>query len=360
MSKILYVASTMGHINNFHLPYISRLREDGHYVAIMSNGEGAQYNLPFVKSMFSLKNLFSQRKIRRIIKREKFDCIILNTTLAAFHVRMALPRKNRPRVLNIVHGYLFSEGDRSIKARLMLFCEKLLRKKTDTIAVMNGEDMRIATENKLCLGEVIMTYGMGATVPEEKLDRNYIRRYTDTEGKFLMCFVGELSERKNQRFLICAMPEIKLSVPNAALLLVGEGAEENELRELADKIGVADSVRFVGHKSNPCDFMRAADLYVSVSEIEGMPFNLIEALGCAVPILASNTKGHRDLIEDGEDGYLYERGCTPEFISRIKAFAIGDAAVDSDHQTEKYKKYSFDEVFPKTYSVMKDFCDGKN
>lgn len=360
MSKILYVASNMRHINNFHLPYINRLREDGHTVKIMSKGNGASYDVPFVKRMLSVKNLFLQIKIRKIIKKEKFDFVILNTTLAAFHVRMALPKKNRPKVLNIVHGYLFSEADKSIKAKVLLFCERLLRKKTDAIAVMNAEDARIAEKNKLCLGDVIMTSGMGATVAEAKFDREYIRRYTDTEGKFLLCFVGELSERKNQRFLICALPEIKLSVPNVVLALVGEGVEEGHLRTLADKIGVSDSVCFIGQKSNPCDFMRAADLYVSASKIEGMPFNLIEALGCGVPILASDTKGHVDLIEDGEDGYLYERECIADFVAKVKGFALGDATVDTEHQEAKCKTYSFEQVFPKTYSVMRDFCNEEN
>ena len=220
MSKILYVASTMGHIKNFHLSYISKLREDGSYVKIMSFGDGADYDICFVKRMLSLKNFLSQRKIRKIIKTEAFDTIILNTTLASFHVRMALPKKRRPRVLNIVHGYLFREGEKRIKSKLLLFCEKLLRKKTDTIAVMNREDYRIATKNKLCLDDVIMTYGMGANVFEPKLDNEYIRWYTDTYGKFLLCFVGELSARKNQRFLISSMPEILVSIPNAVICTI--------------------------------------------------------------------------------------------------------------------------------------------
>ena len=66
--KILYVASTMGHIKNFHLSYISKLREDGNCVKIMSRGNDADYNILFVKRMLSLKNFLSQRKIRNIIK----------------------------------------------------------------------------------------------------------------------------------------------------------------------------------------------------------------------------------------------------------------------------------------------------
>lgn len=360
MTKILYVASSMGHIENFHLPYIERLRRDGYTVKTMADGDDADYSIRFVKSILSVRNLLSQRKIRKIIKRENFDVIILNTTLAAFHTRMAMSRKRRGRVINIVHGYLFSQLESSVKSELLLLCERLLRNKTDAIAVMNEEDKKIAEKNHLCLGKVIMTRGFGARISEEKRSVEYIRRYTETADKFMICFVGELSIRKNQSFLISAMPKIKASVNNAVLVLVGDGELREELGELAQRLGVFESVRFVGYDDHPCDFMRACDLYASASESEGMPFNVIEALGCGAPILASDIKGHRDIILDGEDGYLYERGDVKDFAAKVKAFAIGDAGLDKDRQKEKYKKYSLEEVFPKTYSVIKDFCDGKN
>ena len=355
MSKILYVASNMQHINNFHVPYIKKLRSEGHTVMVMASGEGADFDVRFVKKMLSPRNLLAQRRIKKIIKNEAFDAVILNTTLAAFHVRMALPKKNRPKVLNIVHGYLFYEKGRGLKNKILLCCEKFLASRTDAIAVMNAEDERIAKNNKLCLGEVIMTRGMGVSlrpIDEDALDA---RNYTDTVGKFMMCFVGELSDRKNQRFLICALPEIKMAVSNAELVLVGKGKIEKQLTALAEKLNISSSVHFLGHKNNPADFMRAADLYVTASEIEGMPFNVIEALGCEVPILASDIKGHVDLIEDGEEGYLYERGNMADFVAKAKAFAMKDLAVYSVRQSEQYKKYSFEEVFDETYSVLGGF-----
>ena len=357
MSKILYVASNMQHINNFHLPYINRLREDGHTVRVMATGEGADYDVLFVKKMLSPRNLISQSKIRKIVKKERFDSIILNTTLAAFHVRMALPKKKRPKVLNIVHGYLFHEKDKDIKTKILLRCERLLKNKTDAIAVMNEEDRRIAEDNALTVGEVIMTRGMGVSIAERKSSSESIRKYTNTEGKFLIGFVGELSVRKNQSFLVCALPEIKIAEPKAELMLVGRGAEEKRLRALSEKLGISSSVHFVGYKSNPCDFMRARDLYVSASEIEGMPFNIIEAMGCGIPVLASQIKGHEDLIDDGVEGYLYERGNMADFTAKVKAFAKGDIAVEPEAQEMMYEKYSFTQVFDSTYSVMKDFVE---
>jgi len=125
MSKILYAAGTMEHIRSFHLPYIDALRRDGNEVLTMARGKDADFDISFVKKMFSLKNLACQRKIKKILKAEKFDAIILNTTLAAFNIRAALPRRNRPKVINFVHGYMFPAEIKSLKDKIFLFSEKL-------------------------------------------------------------------------------------------------------------------------------------------------------------------------------------------------------------------------------------------
>ena len=113
--KIIYAASVMEHINNFHLDYISALREEGNEVLVMARGNGADFDIPFEKKLLSPKNRECRKLIRGIIKRERPDVVILNTSLAAFHIRLACPMRNRPRIINIVHGYLFSEHTSSLK-----------------------------------------------------------------------------------------------------------------------------------------------------------------------------------------------------------------------------------------------------
>ena len=83
--KILYAASTMSHISNFHTDYIKALRDMGHTVSVMASGEGADFDIPFEKKLISFKNLINRRKIRKILKREGFDTLVLNTSLAAYH-----------------------------------------------------------------------------------------------------------------------------------------------------------------------------------------------------------------------------------------------------------------------------------
>ena len=305
--------------------------------------------------MLSVKNSACRTKIRKILKREKFDTVILNTSLAAFHIRLAMPKKNRPRVVNIVHGYLFSERLDSLKAKILFFCERIFRKKTDEIIVMNKEDLRIAERHKLCLGKVRFSLGMGATVKETNIPPHILKKHISAEDSYLLGFVGELSGRKNQRFLICSLPEIKISIPNVKLLLVGSGDKSEELKRLAEELSVSDSVCFYGHAANACEPTLAADLYVSSSEIEGMPFNVIEALGLGRTVLVSDVKGHADLITHGVNGYLYENGSISDFVEKVKAIYSGELqAPDSEKVNETYEKYSYSNVFEQTLALIKE------
>jgi len=358
LMRILYAASTISHINNFHKSYIEALRAEGNEVFVMARGEGADFDIPFEKKLLSPKNTACRRKIRRIIEEGGFDAVILNTSLAAFHIRLALPRKNRPRVINIVHGYLFSQSDRSLKARILLLCEKIMAKRTDAILVMNGEDAKIAKYHRLTSGKIIMTRGMGAATHEEKVPPEEIRRRMQSTGRFVMCFVGELSDRKNQRALISALPEIKIHVPKLALWLVGEGEKKEELVKLCDELGLSDNVVFTGRRDNPCDFIRAADLYVSASRIEGMPFNIIEALGTGATVLCSNVKGHADLIQSGTNGYLFPLDDMTEFVRVALSVYRGELSVDKELAVGAYRQYEFSAVFSDTLEKIKGALGG--
>ena len=157
--KLLYVASTQSHLEHFHQPYIDTLKKK-YEVLTMATGESVDLPVVFDKHFFSFRNLRSILHIRKILRRERFDAVILHTTLAAFLVRAAmLGTRHRPYVMNVVHGYLFGEGVTGLKERILLFCERLMRSKTDDIAVMNREDERIAKEHGLCRGNVYFING---------------------------------------------------------------------------------------------------------------------------------------------------------------------------------------------------------
>lgn len=343
----------MSHVNNFHLDYINALRADGHTVLVMASGEGADFNIPFKKKILARENGACRRMIREIFKREKFDAVVLNTSLAAFHIRLAMPKKNRPTVLNLVHGYLFSHDTSFLKARAFLLCEKLLKSKTDSIIVMNKEDEKIALQNKLCRGKVYFSHGMG--VKQKPVSKDTAEKIkSEFGGDFNLAFVGELSSRKNQRFLISSLPRLSKKIKNIRLWLVGDGDERESLLAYAREIGVSENVVFFGKRPNPCDFILASDLYASASIIEGLPFNVVEAMSLCAPLLISDIKGQTDLVESGVNGVLYPYGNMDAFCEGVISFYEGKISLDYKRVYETYEKYSFDSVFTETLSLIKE------
>ncbi len=357
--KILYAASTMSHIRNFHLDYIKALQDAGNEVLVMANGTEADFNIPFEKRIFSKKNRRLRRRIRDIVLSGGFDVVITHTSLAAFHIRMAISRRERPRIVNMVHGYLFSQSSPFIKRTMLLLAEKLLAYKTDAILVMNKEDLKIARRNRLTRGRVYFCRGMGVKEKLPSADAQTVREKTGSVDDYVLCYVAELSSRKNQQYLISALPKIKELVPNVKLWLVGDGDERVALEQLARRRNVSDAVEFLGQRSDAADFVNAADIYISSSKSEGLPFNLVEAMLLGKTALASRAKGQQDIVENDVSAYLYELDRTEELAELIKEIYDGKRKLDKKSIIERAQTYSFSAVFSETLQTMMEACDEK-
>ena len=331
--KIIIASSNMVHINNFHREYIEKFRQEGHEVLVLSNGEGADINIPFKKRAFSLKNAFLSLKIRKIIKRLKPDVIFLHTTLCAFWVRMALKgMKNRPRVINTVHGYLFGNGYGSLHNKIYLLSEKILKKQTDNIVVMNAEDKIIAKENSLCIGAVYKIDGMGIDFLKKE-----IPKASPTFPPKKLIYVGELNKRKNQIMLVRALEFL----PECHLTLVGDGGERAKIEKYIKEKNLTERVHITGFTRNVGKYIKEADLYVSASLAEGLPFNILEAQRAGLTVIASRVKGQTDLVASE---YLYEPNDIETFVKLVKN--AKQASVD-------VSKYEMQNAFPKNMEIYR-------
>lgn len=119
--------------------------------------------------------------------------------------------------------------------------------------------------------------------------RNDIRRQTGTEGKFIIGHVGRFYYEKNHEYILDVFKEINAQIPNAALMLVGEGKLMDSCREKAQKLGVADSVHFIGLVRDCAPYYQAMDAFMMPSLYEGLPLSGIEAQFASLPCLFSDT-----------------------------------------------------------------------
>ena len=355
--KLLYIASSFGHLASFHQPYTEWLAQQGYDVHAAAGGEQRALRgvsryipLPFEKSMFSPRNFAAVLQLRSLLLRENYAMISLHTSLAAFFARLAvqlLPKSQRPVVMNTAHGYLFDGRTPVLKRTLLLGAERMTAPITDWLLTMNRQDEQIAKCYQLGR-HIVPTPGMGIALtrfsPPSPAEKRALRRAMELpENSLVLIYAAEFSGRKNQKMLISAMPEL----PNAVLLLPGRGALLDECRVLAQQQDVADRVRFPGFASNIEQYYRAADLCVSSSRSEGLPFNVMEAMACGLPAVLSDVKGHEDLVRSGENGFLFPYDDKNAFIRAVKQAAEPTfRAQMSAAAVQTATPYGIDAVFP--------------
>ena len=155
--KVLYTASTYSHIRSFHIPYLRELQRLGWEVHTACGNAPEQvsytdksFNLPFKKQMSSPDNIKASGQLREIIQTETYSLIITHTSLAAFFTRLAVKgMKDRPRLINVVHGYLFDDDTPFLKKQLLLNAERFTAPETDLVLTMNRYDYDIARKYHL-------------------------------------------------------------------------------------------------------------------------------------------------------------------------------------------------------------------
>ena len=287
--------------------------------------EAARYidhtiDLPFQKSMFSPANFFAAREIRKAIKAEHYDLIITHTSLAAFFTRLAVKgMRNRPRLVNVVHGYLFDDNTSFLKRQILLAAERITAAETDLLLVMNEWDYQAARKYRLS-GKIEKIPGMG-------VDFSRLDKATDEDGKELrkalgipenacvLIYPAEFSKRKSQHVLIEALQYLP---KNIWLVLCGEGALLSACKALTEKLQLQDRVLFPGQVKDIAPWYRMADALAASSRSEGLPFNMMEAVYCRLPVIASSVKGHTDLLKNSTTSLLYPYGDVKRCAEKIR------------------------------------------
>ncbi|HEX2251050.1 MAG TPA: glycosyltransferase [Gemmatimonadales bacterium] len=139
-------------------------------------------------------------------------------------------------------------------------------------------------------------------VPTEA--RHSLRHSWGLEQEFIWLAVGRFEIAKDYPTMLRAFAAVHEQEPRSGLLLVGRGSLQKEAEALAAELGLASAVRFLGVRQDVPEVMSAADGYVMSSAWEGMPMVLLEAAAAALPIVATDVGGNREVVRGNESGYL--------------------------------------------------------
>lgn len=359
MKKVLLVATVQSHICQFHKPLVKVLHEQGAEVHVAAKDNLAEKNglkldfaekvfdVPFSRSPKSIDNLKAFKALKKIIEEEQYDLIQCNTPMGGIITRLAAQkaRKKGTKVVYMAHGFHFYKG--ASKKAWMLFypIEKHFAPKCDTLITITKEDYALASEKFKT--NVVHMHGVG--VSQERyhvVDADTWQEMRVKEGlasdDFVILCTGELNKNKNQKTLLQAAAQLKDKIPNLKILLAGNGPLQAELEKQVEESGLKGIVCFLGYRTDLEKVVPVTDLIVSCSYREGLPLNIIEAMLCKKPIVASVNRGHKELIKDGENGYLF----TPNDWQTLAEKAL---AVYHDERREQMGEKSY--VIAQEYTV---------
>lgn len=321
MKKVLYVATVLSHICQFHLPYLKMFQEKGFEVHVAAHDNLAEKNglqlkyadkhfeIPFRRSPFNPKNITSYKQLKKILDKEQYDLIVCNTPVGGIVTRLAAKktRKRGTKVVYIAHGFHFYKGASKKNWLVYYPIEKYFAKKCDIVVTITNEDYELAL--KKFKTKVVRMHGVGvdgvrhcASSTEEKI---LLRQELGAkETDFICLCTGELNANKNQKSLIQLVPTLKEKIPGFQLWLAGNGPLRKELETEIERLGVQACVKLLGYQPQIERYVRASDVVLSASKREGLPFNIIEAMLTKRPVVASINRGHKELIIDGENGFM--------------------------------------------------------
>ena len=332
MKKVLFVASVVKtHIMEFHIPFLEMFKSMGWETAVAARNDyenpadcvipycDTYYDIPFERSPFKRGNFQAYRELKRVIDEGEYDIVHCHTPTASVLARLAAKqaRKKGTKVYYTAHGFHFYKGAPALNWIIYYPVERWLAHYTDVLITINKEDYERGKTFKA--GKVCYVPGVGIDLKNFNVEcssREKKRKEIGVEvDDFVLLSVGELIPRKNHEVVIRALSTLKREgkLEQVEYVICGRGVYETKLKNLAEEMGVADHVHFLGYRSDISEICKCADLFVFMSHQEGLPVALMEAMACGLPAVCSNIRGNTDLIEDGITGLISNN--TPEKLA---------------------------------------------
>jgi len=255
------------------------------------------------KKNLRMFNLWTIWKLTGVLKQEKVDILHCHLHKASVYGAIAAGVAGVPVVFSHVHGL-----NRSKSWQRKLINRLVLRKVNKIFAV--GESVRkdVLESNPFLSPEKVVS--LGNSIDYGRYNQVEISKQQAKEDiglkadSFVFGTIGRLTLTKGYSYLIEAFARLKEQIPSAHLIFVGEGRLQNELEQQAAETPYADSIHFLGPRSDITSILKAIDVFVLSSIAEGLPRSLLEAMAARVPCVGTKVGGIPEILADGEFGYL--------------------------------------------------------
>ncbi|PKM53430.1 MAG: glycosyltransferase family 1 protein [Firmicutes bacterium HGW-Firmicutes-5] len=381
MKRALMMASVASMISAFNRDNIKILQNLGYQVDIACNFEHGNdssrergiayrneveaqgiktYQLPVSRSITEIKDIIiSYRFMKKICEENHYDIVHCHSPIGGVIARLACrgERKNGTKVVYTAHGFHFYKGAPKKNWLVYYSIEKWVSRFTDLLITINKEDYERAQTFKA--KRVVYIPGIGVDTGKfRNVEINRTQKRTElkiSEDVVVLLSIGELIERKNHKTALKAVSNLNSS--NYVYLICGEGKLDSYLKDLTEKLGIENKVRFLGYRRDIPEICVAADIFIFPSYQEGLPVAVMEAMSAGLPIICSSIRGNTDLIKSELGGFLNQPEDTMGLAQSIDRLInnhelrkkMGDV---NSNEAFKYDKKNVNAIMEELYASL--------
>ncbi len=238
----------------------------------------------------------------RLMRRERSVIVHTHTSKAGFIGRLAARIARVPAIIHQPHGHIFYAYYGATRTALYIGLERLAARWSDRLVTLTdrGIDEHLAVgigrrSQFITVPSGVPTDELRARAPERAPARQALGLPADA---FVVAAVGRLVPVKGFDLLVQALPALRDALPDALVLVAGDGPERERLAARAERLGVLDHVRLLGSHTDVVDVLAAADVLAAPSRNEGMGRALVESMALGVPVVASTVGGIPAVVDD--------------------------------------------------------------
>ena len=330
--KIVEVTNVDFSLRHFLLPLMRGIRARGHEViGVCADGEHLSVvraegfrvePMPLARSLSPTAQWRAFQALVRFFRAEQPDMVHAHMPISGFLARIAARTAGVPRIAYTCHGYLFNQPGPLPRRAAGLAVEWLGGRVTDIYTTVSEEEARDA--RRLRISRSAIAIGNGRDPTHFRPDPDARARIRAELGvppdRVVVVCVSRLVRHKGYPELLAAMRDVA-----AELWVVGERLSSDHGEDLepyfADA-GLGDRLRRLGYREDVPAILAAADIFVLPSHFEGLPMSVIEAMLCGLPVVATDIRGPREQVVDGETGFLVAPMCQHPLGAVLAKLAI--------------------------------------
>jgi len=211
------------------------------------------------------------------------------------------------------HGNIFVNG------YCYNLCLKTMRNTTNSfIAVSNVVKKKLVVDADIEAKKIKVLYNF-VDLNKFYVDKNQEKEKLKFDNKnYFVGFAGRLVKRKGWEEFIKAAFLLRNKCPNMGFLIAGDGPDKSRMLKLIEELNIKDSVKYFGFVPDMNSFYNLIDCLVIPSHWEPLGLVGIEANACGVPVIAANVDGLREIIDDRENGLLFQPKDERDLAEKIR------------------------------------------